>query len=449
MIAIVLALPARPQHAERGPLAEVPAIAQDAACDALIDRGEARLLATGEDQVVDPIPCEKTAESVGFLLAGDLEPGDRIGHRTSEDERELCIKEVRSFEEERALLREEEGETRVDVELGGVGLDLREVRIDRKVQRHVRRHSPARGDPGLDLLVGGSELAVQKLPLLGAMTGESGRDLEIAARLQALEPGEILELADGAITVLIRDDGAHAVEQRPGPVAQGHEAPGLHAAHGREPELPERERHLDHIALLGDAPRGLPDGIPGKVLAPLDVGVDRIHLDAQRIDPELESPAAVLERIDHESDRVVVGRSVTLGKAGADLPRLRIGGPEGDIQALVVIGDQGHRLHRCRTVTREPFMVHRNGSGLLPRRLVQHTVDADRRGGAGDLEALLRNRVGARRGQGESEKSRKGQPGRILRHRVNSIHHEAQNQDEGPSPEFHAHLLYTSPLSVP
>src|SRR6185295_7602579 len=101
---------------ERGPFREVPAIAQDPARDVLVDRGEIRLLAPGEDQVVDPVAGEEAAEGVGLLLAGDLEPGDRIGHGAGEDERELRLEEVRSFEEEGALLRKEEGEARVDVE---------------------------------------------------------------------------------------------------------------------------------------------------------------------------------------------------------------------------------------------------------------------------------------------------------------------------------------------
>ena len=73
-------------------------------------------------------------------------------------------------------------------------------------------------------------------------------------------------------------------------------------------------------------------------------------------------------------------------------------------------------------------MVDRDGGRLLPRRLVQHTVDADRRGRPGDLEALGLSRGGARRGQGEGKEGCKGHPGWVLRHGFDHILSELERE---------------------
>ena len=52
------------------------------------------------------------------------------------------VERVEPFEEERALLRKEKRLARIDDELPGVGLDLREIRIHRGVERERVGDSP-------------------------------------------------------------------------------------------------------------------------------------------------------------------------------------------------------------------------------------------------------------------------------------------------------------------
>ncbi len=98
----------------------------------------------------------------------------RVGDRAREDGLDGRGEEVDALEEERPLLGVEQGEARVDVQLRDVGLDLREVGVDRAVERHVGRDAPARRQADVGLRSRRSQPAVRGRPLVGAAAGHGG-----------------------------------------------------------------------------------------------------------------------------------------------------------------------------------------------------------------------------------------------------------------------------------
>src|SRR5690606_1278682 len=99
------------------------------------------------------------AESADF--AAYLAAGDRIHDASRVDELARCCEQLDALEEERPLLREEQSEALVDGDLRRVGLDLAEVRVDRRIERQV-----AEAEPEVR-----TELGVRILALEGAGDG--------------------------------------------------------------------------------------------------------------------------------------------------------------------------------------------------------------------------------------------------------------------------------------
>jgi hypothetical protein len=131
--------------------------------------------------------------------------------------RERRLKDVNAFEEEGALLLEEDGEALVGRDDGRVGLDLREVRVERHVERHRRRdadlgrqarveiHRPVEEAPAV-----GAELVALRLGE-GALRrhegrhaaallrdGQRGDDLDGALGRDAFEPRDVPPLPEQA-----------------------------------------------------------------------------------------------------------------------------------------------------------------------------------------------------------------------------------------------------------
>src|SRR5690606_19972100 len=103
------------------------------------------------------------AESADF--AAYLAAGDRIHDASRVDELARCCEQLDALEEERPLLREEQSEALVDGDLRRVGLDLAEVRVDRRIERQV-----AEAEPEVR-----TELGVRILALEGAGRSEERR----------------------------------------------------------------------------------------------------------------------------------------------------------------------------------------------------------------------------------------------------------------------------------
>jgi hypothetical protein len=77
-------------------------------------------------------------------FSSELEPASRCDYLPSVNELIRCIEELESVEKERTLLRVKQREPLVEENLSNIGLDLREVRIDRRVQGEVLPHTPLR-----------------------------------------------------------------------------------------------------------------------------------------------------------------------------------------------------------------------------------------------------------------------------------------------------------------
>ncbi len=87
-----------------------------------------------------------------------------------------------------------------------------------------------------------------------------------------------------------------------------------------------------------------------------------------------------------------------------DLLRLGVVGPKGDVEVLLVERDEGLRLDgRLDGVTGLVLPSDGHHEGVLPRLLVQHGVDLDRRGRPLHPELELRGRVLLRPGQASRE----------------------------------------------
>ena len=167
----------------------------------------------------------------------------------------------------------------------------------------------------------------------------------------ALDAGQLRLLAEIAVDAALQAVEADAAALVARIDAQRVDAPGLlagrragSAATRRAP--PSRPRSRSSVSAAG----GGPDGVPGIVLAAGDVVLDQVHLHAQRVDEELEGAALVVEGVEHDADEIVLEGAVAVGEAGADRRRLRIVGPEGDVEVLVVVGDPALGAHRRRDV---------------------------------------------------------------------------------------------------
>ena len=80
---------------------------------------------------------EEEAEGVAPALARQLDRDVGVNDGARVDGRELRAEDFDAFEEEGALLLEEDGEALVGRVDRGVGLDLREVGVDGEVERRV------------------------------------------------------------------------------------------------------------------------------------------------------------------------------------------------------------------------------------------------------------------------------------------------------------------------
>jgi hypothetical protein len=141
-----------------------------------------------------------------------------------------------------------------------------------------------------------------------------------------------------------------------------------------------------HVAALANRRFGVPDGVPRPVFAAVDIAVERVHLHAARVDAELKRAPPVVERVDHEADRVVVARHVAVGQVGAERRHVRIGSPAADIQFVAIVGDETDCLDgRRRVVAGKVLVLDGNGSRLPPCRLLQAAIEQNRRTRRHDL----------------------------------------------------------------
>jgi hypothetical protein len=239
---------------------------------------------------------------------------------------------IRALEEERALLREDEREATVDVDLQRVGLDLAEVGIVRGVKDQRARDA--------QLQVAARLLLRLVVPRSGAAGVEQlarvepraehvrlERQLAAAARaVQAVEVGALQHdrsrLADAVERpcrdlVPRRQLAAHPDAPRP--------------ASCRDAEDAERHRQLGGPLGVAASRRRIPHAIP------FEVGVggqDAVHLHAVGVDAEDVRALAVAVGVHVHRDVVAVQHAVARGEARVGLP-LRLA-PDAEHQPVAV-----------------------------------------------------------------------------------------------------------------
>jgi hypothetical protein len=117
------------------------------------------------------------------------------------------------------------------------------------------------------------------------------------------------------------------------------------------------------------------------------------------------------------------------------LTRKAVGGAEGDVEVLVVEGDQTLGRNRRRgVVARRPLVRQRHHRGALPGRLVEGAVDLDRRGRRGDGEVIATGLLA------EVELLRGGGKGETDGGRGDQTTHELSHGKDPPSTECGAEV---------
>ena len=318
-------------------------------------------------------------------LAAEEEEGLRgvLGVRPLAD-----VEGARPFEEEGALLREEQGvAAQVDVLL--VGLGLREVGLDGDVGHQVG------GQVDLDVAAGvGDRRGRAVLRPLDA-GDDVGGDVEAAPRLGAFQA----------------DDGAglgELVARVPGVADRLPEAPLLLVGHlaldveppellglGGEAQGAPGDGDLDRPPLGIAVPLDAPDAVPVEVDLLALVADQAVDLHAAGVGGEDVAAAPVVVGVDEDLQGVVVAHvAVARQRGGDDLLGLRVVAAGADIEVVVVVAEVdvgllGRRLALVRLDLGE-LAEPRPG---LPDRLVELAVD-HRRSGEEDRPGDVVGRIG-------------------------------------------------------
>ena len=313
LVGVAAPFAARGDDAQGGGLADVPAVADDSGGVALLVGVQVGPGVGREQDVGGAVLGDEHADGIGSRLARDLgaparvsdRPGVRGGDRRRED--------VGAFQEERALLRVEERVAGVGRQLRRVGLDLGEVRVERRVEGDIRRHAPPGRDAGLGVEGAVAERGgevVGVLQLVGALGGEGRVDLDAAAWFDALEAHEHRHLAEHAVVVAGHGHEEDLVSHRAWIGPERRDPPRLLAGHLGEPQGAEGDGQLHLVALGGDAAGRAPDRIPGVILAlaAAHLVAREVHLHAQRVDEELVAAALVVEGVEDDRRRSRRGR---------------------------------------------------------------------------------------------------------------------------------------------
>ena len=299
--------------------------------------------------------------------------------------------ELGAVQEERALLRKEERAARVERELGGVRLHLREVGVDRAVQRQVRRETPAHVAAEL----GAARVVVPPIACRDTIRVRGHHRIQIEHQApvqvgQAVDRSRLREEralgAQGRHPAVLLAAALHA--------AHDVERPRLHAVGGIAQRL-ERDGDLDLVAVGGQPPFRLIH-VVGREVGDLAAALERaeeraatvvrsldqraVGLNPERVGAEDERLPAVVERVQENLDAIVGVDAIAVGER-------RVHGARSGVRLDAEV-DRGRRVEHedfglvlggaavDGRVLREVGEPHR----LLPRRLVQDAVDRDRCG---------------------------------------------------------------------
>ena len=216
------------------------------------------------------------------------------------------VEEAHAFHEERPLLRKEDREALVDLDLEGIAFDLAEIGIDGGVERHARRDAELAAGADVRVVIGRrpttaptrrAPAARRRSRSAAASTRRRGFRL-----LKVMCDGRSNTHWPGSIS-------GHAYEHAgAADLAEEHQA-HAHLVAALEAQRLQRHLDLDDVAVAG----GLGDAVPHDVRIELLAGcggVDRVHLAAARIREQVIRRLPGARGIQAHRDPVVVERAV-------------------------------------------------------------------------------------------------------------------------------------------
>ena len=218
------------------------------------------------------------------------------------------IEDTAAFQEELALLGKKQAEPR-EVDLLFVGLDLREIGIDREISREIGR------DGVLDVAADFTAHAVVDSRRAHAVGGGSGHhvrlELDVLAGFGEIETHQRTASRNAIECLRTGQDTRHGREVVPF-IFVPHRTPDLHAPHLIRPraiaQRLKRNRHLDGPSTIEASglrrPHRVPVGVGG---AFVHNGV--VSARAEWIGVERKPTAAIVERVEEHADVFVVAQT--------------------------------------------------------------------------------------------------------------------------------------------
>jgi len=329
---------------------------------------------------------------VAAELAGELKRRRRVGDHPRIEQVQPGVEVVRALEKKRPLFREKEGEACVDGKLDRIGLDLREIGVDRASEGDIRGHAPGAGDPELRVPVVFDLHRIREIrPLLGCGTCQGRYQLEVASAGRALETDHLLLLGEIAVGAALAGEETDVVALHPWVGADRVDPPDLWSVDILESELVERDSDLHLVPEVRQAPSRLPDRVPRDVVTVVDVVVDSVGLNPERVGHELVGAALVVKGIEDDSHPVVLPCVVAVAKTGADPTGFRVEGLKRHQHPVFIVRDEHDGSHGGLDVlTRLHLVLEFEGEGIVPRGLVDRAIDNNLRGRACNSVGIVR-----------------------------------------------------------
>ena len=226
--------------------------------------------------------------------------------------------------------------------------------------------------------------------MLGCGTGQGRHQLEVSADGCGLETHDLVLLGEIAVGAALAWEETDVVALDPRVGADRIDPPDLRPVDVLEPELVEGNSDLHLEAVVDETTRRFPDRVPRDVVPVVDVVVDGVGLNPERVGEEFVSPAFVVEGVEDDSHPVVLPGVIAVAKTGANPFGLGVESPKCHQHPVFVVGDEHDGPHRRLDVlTRLHLVLELEGEGIVPCRFVDRPVDDDLRRRARYLVAVV------------------------------------------------------------
>ncbi len=324
--------------------------------------------------------------------------------------------EVDPFEEERPLLRVEQGEPFVGSDLCGIRFDLREVGLPCGIDRGVRQRIPFHVHAGIRVELAKFELASQPVAWRRRLLrGCERRNHQMRAVRKIRETGQLARIADEAIDVA-RQPGREEFVSPISWIVSIEEDPPSRLELVGVAKRGERDANLERPAGGSDSSGRVPIEI-GRVVLVRDVAGQGVVLHATRIGEKHLGRLAVVAAVHDHSPIVGRGRHVIMiRERRADELGLRIVEAKPCVEVPVVVREVRNVAYLRFDVVPDVRLEPGGDSfDALPPRIRELAVQVDRAGRAANGQG--RSRLGIRR------------PGRA---RCHDHEHREESDHEGP-----------------